>query len=103
MAGNTASTDDDGIEILQVYSKEISKRMLETVKARSGDSAAAPEPAQATDEPLKALDEVDAGSNAPQQSEKTEPLCCGFVHIGSKRDQGNELCWQIYQRCSFCC
>nr|XP_043606941.1 MFP1 attachment factor 1-like [Erigeron canadensis] len=28
---------DDGIEILQVYSKEISKRMLDTAKARSGN------------------------------------------------------------------
>ncbi|KAE8715655.1 MFP1 attachment factor 1 [Hibiscus syriacus] len=29
------STDEDGIEILQVYSKEISKRMLDAVKART--------------------------------------------------------------------
>ncbi|GMI82674.1 hypothetical protein HRI_001936700 [Hibiscus trionum] len=29
------STDEDGMEILQVYSKEISKRMLDTVKART--------------------------------------------------------------------
>ncbi|CAL0323804.1 unnamed protein product [Lupinus luteus] len=29
-----ASTDEDGVEILQAYSKEISKRMLDTVKAR---------------------------------------------------------------------
>lgn len=41
VAGASASADDDGIEILQLYSKEISKRMLETVKSRSG--AAAPE------------------------------------------------------------
>ncbi|XP_028772599.1 MFP1 attachment factor 1-like [Neltuma alba] len=34
-AGGSASAEDDGIEILQVYSKEISKRMLDTVKARS--------------------------------------------------------------------
>ncbi|KAL8128014.1 MFP1 attachment factor 1-like [Apium graveolens] len=32
----SAGPDDDGIEILQGYSKEISKRMLETVKGRSG-------------------------------------------------------------------
>lgn len=78
VAGNTASADDDGIEILQVYSKEISKRMLETVKARSGDSAAAPEPttetAPATDEPHKAQEELDVGSSAPAQSEKTESV-----------------------------
>lgn len=73
VAGKAASTDDDGIEILQVYSKEISKRMLETVKARSGESAAAPEPAPATDEPHKA-EEEDAGSTAPPQSEKTESV-----------------------------
>ncbi|KAA8528487.1 hypothetical protein F0562_035842 [Nyssa sinensis] len=35
IASATSSTDDDGIEILQVYSKEISKRMLEAVKSRS--------------------------------------------------------------------
>lgn len=34
-ASASASPDDDGIEILQGYSKEISKRMLDTVKARS--------------------------------------------------------------------
>ncbi|KAL1534194.1 RNA polymerase III-inhibiting protein maf1 [Salvia divinorum] len=73
VAGNAVSADDDGIEILQVYSKEISKRMLETVKARSGESVAAPEPAPATDEPHKA-EEEDAGSSAPPQSEKTESV-----------------------------
>ncbi|XP_019156463.1 PREDICTED: MFP1 attachment factor 1-like [Ipomoea nil] len=40
-AAASASADDDGIEILQLYSKEISKRMLDTVKSRS--AAAAPE------------------------------------------------------------
>ncbi|KAL6957827.1 RNA polymerase III-inhibiting protein maf1 [Sarracenia purpurea var. burkii] len=39
-AGASASADDDGIEILQVYSKEISKRMLETVKSRSAKISA---------------------------------------------------------------
>lgn len=34
-AGGSASSEDDGIEILQVYSKEISKRMLDTVKSRA--------------------------------------------------------------------
>lgn len=34
-AGGSASAEDDGIEILQAYSKEISRRMLDTVKARS--------------------------------------------------------------------
>ncbi|KAG7943524.1 hypothetical protein I3843_15G044700 [Carya illinoinensis] len=40
-ASGSASADDDGIEILQVYSREISRRMLETVKNRgtSGSTA----------------------------------------------------------------
>lgn len=37
-AGNSSSADDDGIQILQVYSKEISKRMLDTVKDRAPPS-----------------------------------------------------------------
>ncbi|KAG6425981.1 hypothetical protein SASPL_110194 [Salvia splendens] len=73
VAGNAVSADDEWIEILQVYSKEISKRMLDTVKARSGESAVAPEPASATDEPHKA-EEEDAGSSTPSQSEKTESV-----------------------------
>ncbi|KAI3986975.1 hypothetical protein MKX01_039910 [Papaver californicum] len=31
--------DDDGIEILQIYSKEMSKRMLESVKSKAAASA----------------------------------------------------------------
>ncbi|KAK4434382.1 MFP1 attachment factor 1 [Sesamum alatum] len=73
VAGKAATTDDDGIEILQVYSKEISKRMLEKVKARSGDSAAAPGATPANEAPSKA-EEEDAGSTAPPQSEKTESV-----------------------------
>lgn len=34
VADGAASAEDDGIEVLQVYSKEISKRMLEAVKSR---------------------------------------------------------------------
>ncbi|CAM8935975.1 unnamed protein product [Rhodiola kirilowii] len=34
VAGGDKAVDDDGIEVLQVYSKEISKRMLEVLKAR---------------------------------------------------------------------
>ncbi|XVF39857.1 hypothetical protein PTKIN_Ptkin01aG0066200 [Pterospermum kingtungense] len=40
VAGANFSADDDGIEILQLYSKEISKRMLDTVKARAAAAAA---------------------------------------------------------------
>ncbi|XP_050214429.1 MFP1 attachment factor 1-like [Mercurialis annua] len=32
VANTATSSDDDGLEILQVYSKEISRRMLDTVK-----------------------------------------------------------------------
>ncbi|PIM99208.1 hypothetical protein CDL12_28300 [Handroanthus impetiginosus] len=71
-AGKAASTDDDGIEILQVYSKEISKRMLDAVKARSGESVAAATP-PVNDAAAKA-EEEDAGSTAPPQSEKTESV-----------------------------
>ncbi|XVF64131.1 hypothetical protein PTKIN_Ptkin09bG0142900 [Pterospermum kingtungense] len=35
VAGESFSPEDDGIETLQLYSKEISKRMLDTVKARA--------------------------------------------------------------------
>ncbi|XP_024973012.1 MFP1 attachment factor 1-like [Cynara cardunculus var. scolymus] len=42
-AASSASVpaDDDGIEILQVYSKEISERMLDYMKSRSASPAAA--------------------------------------------------------------
>ncbi|KAI4339827.1 hypothetical protein MLD38_024727 [Melastoma candidum] len=33
-----AAPDDEGLQILQIYSKEISKRMLDSVKARSAAS-----------------------------------------------------------------
>lgn len=41
VASAASSEEDDGIEILSLYSKEISKRMLESIKARA---AAAPSP-----------------------------------------------------------
>jgi len=41
VAASSAASDNDGIEILQVYSKEISKRMLDTVKAKSTAASAA--------------------------------------------------------------
>ncbi|KAA0064423.1 MFP1 attachment factor 1-like [Cucumis melo var. makuwa] len=40
-AAGKASADDDGIEILQLYSREISKRTLETVKARAASDSTA--------------------------------------------------------------
>ncbi|KAL6010233.1 RNA polymerase III-inhibiting protein maf1 [Asimina triloba] len=51
---NPASDEDDGIEMLQIYSKEISKRVLEAVKARAAATASpvesmqTPSPASAT-------------------------------------------------------
>ncbi|KAL0314974.1 UNVERIFIED_CONTAM: MFP1 attachment factor 1 [Sesamum angustifolium] len=71
-AEKAASTDDDGIEILQVYSKEISKRMLETVKARSAESVAS-ETTPVNEAVVKA-EEEDTESTAPPQSEKTESV-----------------------------
>lgn len=65
VAGATATTEGDGIEILQTYSREISKRMLDTMKAKSG--AQKPD-TENKDQPK----EEDAESTAPPQSEKTE-------------------------------
>lgn len=65
-AGASASADDDGIEILQVYSKEISKRMLDTVKSRS--AAAAPE-----SKPSAEGVQVAVGSGEEVLEAKTEP------------------------------
>ncbi|XP_060969631.1 MFP1 attachment factor 1-like [Cannabis sativa] len=48
-ASSASASEDDGIQILQVYSKEVSKRMLDVVKARaaasssSADGASQPE------------------------------------------------------------
>ncbi|GLT93546.1 hypothetical protein SLE2022_113360 [Rubroshorea leprosula] len=51
VADASFSPGSDGIEILQLYSKEISKRMLDTVKARAGEAAspAAPSASAAVD------------------------------------------------------
>lgn len=54
---------DDGIEILQSYSKEISKRMLDFVKSRSAESA--------TDTTVKAEDK-DGGVTAEDGTEGEE-------------------------------
>ncbi|KAJ8763280.1 hypothetical protein K2173_026181 [Erythroxylum novogranatense] len=40
VANAAASSEEDGLEILQLYSKEISKRMLDTVKSRAGPGPA---------------------------------------------------------------
>ena len=38
-AAASASTEDDGIEILQVYSREINRKMLNIVKTRASSAA----------------------------------------------------------------
>ncbi|OWM80660.1 MFP1 attachment factor 1-like [Punica granatum] len=48
-AGGAAAADDDGIEILQIYSKEVSKRMLECVKSRSPSAAPPATPAESAE------------------------------------------------------
>ncbi|CAN8320798.1 unnamed protein product [Cochlearia groenlandica] len=76
VASNAVSShDEDGIKILEVYSKEISKRMLETVKDRSASSAAtaaAGNETESTTEGWKTdVTEVSKDDNAPE-SEKSE-------------------------------
>lgn len=39
-AAASSAAEDDGIQVLQVYSKEISKRMLDVVKARPASASA---------------------------------------------------------------
>ncbi|PSS17280.1 MFP1 attachment factor like [Actinidia chinensis var. chinensis] len=55
-ASAAAIEEDDGIEILQVYSKHISKLMLEAVKSRSA-SGSAPEGDSAVESPA-AIEEI---------------------------------------------
>ncbi|CAL0319045.1 unnamed protein product [Lupinus luteus] len=55
----SASSEEDGIEILQVYSKEISKRMLDIVKAKANP-------------PSSAVDNGVAASDAPPSSSPAE-------------------------------
>ncbi|KAI4389879.1 hypothetical protein MLD38_002053 [Melastoma candidum] len=59
---STAAPDDDGLQILQIYSKEISKRMLDSVKARSAASEGgdAVGDAQAVDEKAAAEEKADS-------------------------------------------
>ncbi|XP_009360157.2 MFP1 attachment factor 1-like [Pyrus x bretschneideri] len=65
-AGGSAATEEDGIQILQVYSKEISKRMLDSVKSRNAaaspaqNGAAEPETASSAVDPTAAAASEDA-------------------------------------------
>ncbi|KAJ4701685.1 MFP1 attachment factor 1-like [Melia azedarach] len=65
VADAAASAEDDGIEVLQVYSKEISKRMLESVKSRA--SAAGSASATAVDD--NDIGEEPAGGSNEVQTE----------------------------------
>ncbi|KAL1345027.1 hypothetical protein HN51_018818 [Arachis hypogaea] len=67
-AGGSAASDDDGIEILQVYSKEISKRMLDTVKARANTGAVAVDNGGAQ-APASDVAPPPAAESAPAESE----------------------------------
>ncbi|KAF8410134.1 hypothetical protein HHK36_002656 [Tetracentron sinense] len=61
-ASASGTAEEDGIEILQVYSKEISKRMLEAVKARAAsgsspdDASQTPVAAPATSEEISSVE-----------------------------------------------
>ncbi|KAF3675022.1 MFP1 attachment factor 1 [Capsicum chinense] len=68
-AGSTANGNDDGIEILEVYSKEISKRMIETVKSRSAPAAESEVESKALEAPAVA----EESSTGEVESVETEP------------------------------
>ncbi|KAI8014847.1 MFP1 attachment factor 1 [Camellia lanceoleosa] len=89
-ASASASADDDGIEILQIYSKEISKRMLDAAKSRS-----APGPAPNNTPPSTPLPPPVRKSHPlsipPTTSEKSHPLKLSRVLF--------LLCWGF--RCYF--
>ncbi|KAG6749051.1 MFP1 attachment factor 1 family protein [Populus alba x Populus x berolinensis] len=71
VATTVASSEKDGLEVLQLYSKEISKRMLETVKARAGSGAngdnSATETASADVTP-KAVENEEVSSSAEAEA-----------------------------------
>ncbi|CAH9144878.1 unnamed protein product [Cuscuta epithymum] len=64
-AESAGSVDgDDGLEVLQVYSKEVSKRMLDTVKSRSATSPV----------PESKPSEIDEKSDAPPANSDEIPV-----------------------------
>ncbi|CAB4266271.1 unnamed protein product [Prunus armeniaca] len=69
-AGGSAASEEDGIQILQVYSKEISKRMLDTVKSRTASASAAQNGASESENAGSVEDPTAA---APSEDVKTEP------------------------------
>ncbi|XP_055835027.1 MFP1 attachment factor 1 [Solanum dulcamara] len=73
-AGSTATDTDDGIEILQVYSKEISKRMIDTVKSRSAPAADSESESKPSELPADASEPSSAsGITGEVSSVETEP------------------------------
>ncbi|KAK1276504.1 MFP1 attachment factor 1 [Acorus gramineus] len=58
--GARAGDEDDGIETLHVYSKDISRRMLETVKAKAAVSSSSP--TASADAPTDAVGSSVSGS-----------------------------------------
>ncbi|KAK7283270.1 hypothetical protein RIF29_12682 [Crotalaria pallida] len=65
-AAASAASEEDGIEILQVYSREISKRMLDTAKSRATTGSAA---VDASDAPPSSTTAADDGAPAASESD----------------------------------
>ncbi|KAF6155396.1 hypothetical protein GIB67_019922 [Kingdonia uniflora] len=59
---NDGVSEEEGIEILQVYSKEISKKMLETVKARANDGSGTPIAEATNSEDVSSVDESESAA-----------------------------------------
>lgn len=74
-AGGSTAADTDGIEILQVYSKEISKRMLDSVKARATTGSAAADNGASDVPPSPSPAEEDA----PPAADSETWLSSGFI------------------------
>lgn len=72
-AGSTANGNDDGIEILEVYSKEISKRMIDTVKSRSAPSAESESESKAAESAADASESSASGLTGEVSSVENEP------------------------------
>jgi len=63
-AAESPASVEEGIEVLQAYSKEVSRRLLELAKSRSAAAAAAPAEGSAKEEP-----EEDSSATAPATEE----------------------------------
>jgi hypothetical protein len=63
-AAESPASVEEGIEVLQAYSKEVSRRLLDLAKSRSAAAAAAPAEGSAKEEP-----EEDSSATAPATEE----------------------------------